>query len=292
VTSDFHSFVSGILHDHGLTDRDEFALRLANALARIPRWDQEHVRAAASSVSTNIHRLHRERTKEETIELIASRLLKRWPSDPRPAPAQTKDAVNILFVAGDRGGSRLNEAQLPREFHAIEDAIRGSEHGDRFRVANPMLLTTHERLVTAYRSRPSIMHFGGHGNDRSLALISDQVLLVGQAPIEGEQLAAILKSFPERVRLCVLNACRSAPIAEYLTTSKSTDFAVGWSISVDDSAAIAFARTLYGGLGDGLSITQAVELADQSCGATESPRLYAAKGTDPTQFSFVERSSK
>lgn len=292
MTSDFHSFISSILHDRGIADRDEFALRLADDLATIPHWNKEDIKAVVRAVSTNLHRLNRERSKEETVELIASKLLKRWPTDPRPSPPQTDDVINILFVAGDRGGSRLNEAQLPKEFHAIEDAIRGSEHSERFRVTNPMLLTTHERLVTAYRSRPSIMHFGGHGNDRSLALILDQVLLVGQAPLEGEQLATVLKNFPNRVLLCVLNACRSAQVAEYLATSKSVDFSVGWSISVDDSAAISFTRTLYGGLGDGLSLARAVELAGQSCGAIESPRLYAAKGADPTQFSFVERGSK
>jgi hypothetical protein len=292
VTSDFHSFISGILHDHGVIDRDEFALRVADNLTTIAHWDKGHIKAAAERVSTNLHRLNRERTKAETIELIASVLLRRWPADPRPPAAQVKDVVNILFVAGDRGGSRLHEVQIPREFNAIEDAIRSSEHGKQFRVANPMLLTTHERLVTAYRSRPAIMHFGGHGNDRSLAIISDQDVLVGEAPLEAEQLAAVLQSFPERVRLCVINTCESASIAEYLAASNSVDFAIGWPRSLDDSAAIEFTRTLYSSLGDGLNLAQAVALAEQSCGASESPQLYAAMGADPTGFSFVERSSE
>jgi len=292
VTNDFHSFISSILHDYGLTDRDEFALRLASDLLTVSRWDKEHVRAAARAVSTNLHKLNRERTKEETIELIASKILKRWSVDPRRPTTRVKDVVNILFIGGDRGGSRRHEAQLPLEFNAIVDAIRGSEFARGFQVANPMLMTTHERLVTAYRARPSIMHFGGHGNERNLSILSDQGILIEEASLQGEQLAAILKSFPERVRFCVLNTCTSAPIAEHLVTSNSVDFTVGWPRALDDSVAITFTRTLYGSLGDGLNLSQAVALAEQSCGTSESPLLYAAKGKDPTDFSFVERGAK
>jgi hypothetical protein len=287
VTSDFHSLISSVLHDHGVIDRDEFALRLAEDLTAVRHWDEEHIKAAASRVSTNLHRLNRGRTKGETIDLLASKLLKRWPLDPRPAATPTEEVVNILFVAGDRGGSRHNQVQLPLEFHAIDDAIRESKYGSRFQVVNPMLMTTHERLVTAYRVRPSIMHFGGHGNDRSLSILVDQGVLTGEVPLEEKQLAAILKSFPERVHLCVLNTCKSAPIAEHLVDSNSADFAIGWPRSVDDSMAIAFTRALYRSLGDGLKLSQAIVLAEQSYGASESPRLYSATGLDSRDFSFM-----
>lgn len=287
MTSDFHSLISSVLHDHGLIDRDEFALRLATDLTGILHWDEENIRAAASQVSTNLHRLNRERTKGETVDLLASKLLKRWPSDPRPEPTPTEEVVNILFVAGDRGGSRHNQAQLPLEFHAIEDAIRESKYENRFQVVNPMLMTTHERLVTAYRVRPSIMHFGGHGNDRSLSILVDQNVLTGEVPLDGIQLAAILMGFPERVHLCVLNTCKSAPIAEHLVDSNSADFAIGWPQSVDDSVAIAFTRALYRSLGDGLKLSQAIVLAAQSSGASESPRLYTAASLNSKDFSFV-----
>jgi len=292
MTNDFHTFISSILHDHGFIDRDEFALRVANNLKTIRHWDKADIKAAARQVSTNLHKLNRERTKDETIELIASRLLKRWPSDPRPPVTVGEGVINILFIGGDRGGSRRNQVQLPLEFHAIDDAIRGSEYGKHFQVAKPMLMTTHERLVTAYRARPSIMHFGGHGDDRSLSIMLDQGVLIAEAPLEGKQLAVILKSFPERVHLCVLNTCASASIAEHLVTSNSVDFAVGWSGTLDDSVAIAFTRTLYGSLGDGLHLSQAVALGEQSCGASESPLLYSAQGVDPTDFSFVESGAK
>jgi hypothetical protein len=287
VTSDFHSFISSVLHAHGVIDRDEFALRLAEDLTTVRHWDREHVEAAASRVSTNLHRLNRERTKGETIELLASKLLKRWPSDPRPVPTKAKDVANILFVAGDRGGTRNNQVQLPLEYHAIDDAIRESKYAERFQMVNPMLMTTHERLVTAYRARPSIMHFGGHGNDRSLSIMVDQGVLTREIPLDGKQLAAILKSFPETVQLCVLNTCESALIAKHLVDSNSADFAVGWPRSVDDSTAIAFARALYRSLGDGLKLSQAIVLAEQASGAAESPRLYSAAGLDSRDFAFV-----
>jgi hypothetical protein len=292
VTNDFHSFISRILHAYGLIDRDEFALRLANSLSKIERWDKQRIIGAARELSTSLHKLNRERTKDEVLELIASRIMKRWPDDPRPPVKKVKEVVNILFVGGDRGGTRRNQVQLPLEFHAIDDAIRGSEYSKRFHVGKPMLMTTHERLVTAYRSRPSIIHFGGHGNDRSLSIMLDQGLLVSEAPLRAEQLAAILNSFPERLRLCVLNTCDSAAIAEKLVDSDSVDFAIGWPQTLDDSVAIAFSRALYGSLGDGLNLSKAVVLAEHSCGAAEGPVLYSVAGIDPTGFSFVERGAE
>lgn len=58
------------------------------------------------------------------------------------------------------------------------------------------------------------------------------------------------------------------------------DAAVGWPAKLADAAAIAFNRTLYGRLGDGLSLSQSVTLAAQGCGAEESPVLYTDEGVE------------
>ena len=292
MTSDFHSFISSILNDHGLIDRDEYALRLADSLSKIERWDKEQIESAAREVPTNLHKLHREWTKTDTIELIASRIIRRWPKDPRQSVGTVKDVTNILFVVGDRGGSQRNQIQTPREFHAIDDAIRGSRNRERFNVLKPILAVNHEKLITAYRDRPTIIHFGGHGNDRSLSIILDQDLVVNATPLSAEQLATILGSFPDRLHLCVLNTCDSAPIAERLVLSDVVDSAIGWLGPLDDSVAIAFSRGLYGSLGDGLSLSRSVVLAKESSGTSESPQLYSAAGVEPTVFFFGERSSK
>ncbi len=207
----------------------------------------------------------------------------------RQLESNDSSSVTILFVAGDRGGSQVNQIQIPREFDSIKDAIRGSEIRQAFNIANPVLAATREKLVAAYRDRPAILHFAGHGDHRSLSFILDQGLLVNPTPLIAEQLAAILLNFPSRIRLCVLNTCDSASVAKHLIDRHVIDAAVGWPAKVTDAAAITFSRTLYQCLGDGLSLSKSVSLAAESCGSEDKPLLHVNDGVDPNVFTFVER---
>jgi hypothetical protein len=203
--------------------------------------------------------------------------------------AVERHGVTVLFIAGDRGGSQQSQAQTPREYDSIRDAIQGSKFRDAFDVANPILGATSKKLTAAYRSRAAILHFAGHGNDRSLSFILDQGLLVSSTPVSGEQLAAIVGSFPDRVRLCIFNTCSSASVAKNLIDTHVVEAAVGWSGKLDDAAAITFSGVLYRCLGDGLTLSSSVTLAAESCGSAEPPVLYTAEGVDATAFTFVER---
>lgn len=195
----------------------------------------------------------------------------------------------ILFVAGDRGGGQRNQIQIPREFDSVKEAIRGCDHREAFNLANPILAATHQKLVAAYRDRPAILHFAGHGDDRSLSFISDQGLLVSHTPVIAEQLATILSNFPDRVHLCVLNTCDSATVAQHIVNARVVDAAIGWPAKLSDTVAIAFSRVLYGSLGDGLTLSQSVTLATQSCGSDEKPHLHTNMDVNPNAFTFVKR---
>lgn len=197
-----------------------------------------------------------------------------------PVSSGESDArKTILFVAGDRGGSQRNQAQIPKEYHSIQEALRSSEHRDTFLVAPPILAATRQTLVEGYRHRPLILHFAGHGDERSLSFIFDQGLLVTQTQIFMEQLAAILGNFPNPVRLCVLNTCESSAIAKYLVDAGVVEAAVGWPTKLADATAIEFSKTLYGCLGNGVSLSKSVTLVAQSCGAEQAPIVCTGEGT-------------
>lgn len=205
-----------------------------------------------------------------------------------PSAEQPRSRITLLFVAGDRGGSQRNQVQIPREFTSIQEALRGAENRDAFLLAPPILAASRQTLVEAYRHQPVILHFAGHGDDRSLSLILDQGLLVSQTHLLAEQLATILGTFPDRVRLCVLNTCDSARIAEHLAKTGVVEAAVGWPGRLADDVAIAFSRALYGRLGDGLGLSQAITLACQSCGSPDSPILFTAEGV-ATDLTYTSR---
>lgn len=200
--------------------------------------------------------------------------------------------VTVLFVAGDRGGAQRNQLQIPKEYHSIEAALEGSKYRDDFELARPILGATPSRLVAAYRVRPAILHLAGHGDDRSLSLISDQGLVVSTIPIIAEGLVSVLTNFPARVRLCVLNTCASASVAKHLVDAHVVDAAVGWAATLVDSAAIAFSETFYRCLGDGLTLTQSVTLAAQSCGSQDTPSLYTDESVDPNGADFFRRAEQ
>jgi hypothetical protein len=205
---------------------------------------------------------------------------------PEPAPG-----LSIVFVAGDRGGAQRNQVQIPREFTSIQEAVRGSDYRDTFQIVPPVLGATRQMLVEIYRQRPGILHFAGHGDERSLSFVLDQGALVSQANVAAEQLATIVGSFPDLVRLCVLNTCDSAPVAEHLTRVGAVDAAIGWPAKVADDVAIAFSRALYGALGNGLPLARAVALATQSV-AGAAPLLYTRDGVDRDEIYATPRTSQ
>lgn len=198
----------------------------------------------------------------------------------------------VLFIAGDRGGSQRNQIQIPREMDSIRSALEGSRHRESFRLASPILAATPEKLVAAYRDRPAILHFAGHGDDRGLSFILDQGVVVSTTPVIAKQLATILGNIPDRVYLCVLNTCDSESIAKYLVDEHVVNAAVGWPSKLDDTVAITFSRVLYKCLGDGLTLSKSLSLAAESCDSEEKPVLHTDAGVDPNIFAFVERNEE
>ncbi len=198
-------------------------------------------------------------------------------------------SVRVLFIVGDRGGSQMSQLQTPNEYHAIQDALRASKHRDVIGLANPILGATRPRLAEAYRERPTVVHFAGHGSTRSLSIIEDQGALVREVPLTVDELCQMLRTIQGSARLCVLSTCDSAEVAQKLVEARVVEYSVGWRGRVSDSAAIAFGRALYGALGEGQGIGAAVQVATVACGSQVSPMLAAAEGADVTASIVGER---
>ncbi|MEZ6137011.1 MAG: hypothetical protein R3C53_19120 [Pirellulaceae bacterium] len=191
-----------------------------------------------------------------------------------------RSSIRILFVAGDRGGSQVNQLQIPNEYYAIQTASRRSEHKDVIDVRPPILAATRLRLSEAYLERPTVVHFAGHGNDRSLSIIDDRGAIANVIPLDGDQLKKLLQTLSESLRLCVLNSCRSLGLAQFVVQEGVVGFAIGWPGIIDDSAAIAFSESLYGAIGQGLCLAKSLELAKVACGVTEEPILFSRNGSN------------
>lgn len=200
------------------------------------------------------------------------------PIVPQRSPAERRSTTRVLFIAGDRGGARINQVQIPNEYHAIQEALHSSKHRDVIELTQPILAATRIRLAGAYRERPTVLHFAGHGNDRHLAIIEDQGVIAHAIALDVDQLCAMTKTMEQRVRLCVLSACQSADLAREMAEKDVVDFAIGWPGNVQDSSAIAFSAALYGAIGDGRTLGDSVDTGKVACGVTDTPVLFAAPG--------------
>jgi hypothetical protein len=206
-------------------------------------------------------------------------------SENEPSAEQARRSVTVLFIVGDRGGSQLNQIQTPNEYHAIQDALLGSKHRDAIALCSPIMAATRDRLAMAYRQRPDVIHFAGHGNDRALAIIEDLGQLASTVPLDASEFGRILQNMQSPILLCVLNACYSANLANALAAGGEVQNAIGWEGRVSDSVAIAFSRALYGALGDGRTVPDAVAVAAAASGAGDAPKLVT--GPSATAESLV-----
>ena len=189
-------------------------------------------------------------------------------------------SVRVLFIVGDRGGSQQNRLQTTKEYDAIKGALRGCQHRDAIALANPILGATRQKVAVAYRERPAVVHFAGHGNGRSVSIIEDHGIVASETPLDGSQLCEVLGTIEPRVVLCVLNACLSDALAGELVAAGVAEHAVGWPSRVSDSAAIAFSEALYSALGDGRSVGDAVNVAIFACGPEYRPSFVEGKNAD------------
>lgn len=229
-----------------------FKVRVLSGNVRVPSLEVDDVFPASAIINDTPRR--EERLTKETAR---------------------RNSITILFIAGDRGGSQQNQIQIPNEYHAIQEALHASEHRDSISLGPPILAATRGRLAHMYRHRPKIVHFAGHGNERSLSIIEDHQLLANETPLSVEEFVAVLRAVEEDVVLCVLNACESEGFARGLVVAGVVEYAVGWPNNVSDSTAITFSRALYGALGDGQTMRDAFDVAKAASAPYAVPVLVA-----------------
>jgi CHAT domain-containing protein len=181
----------------------------------------------------------------------------------------------ILFLAAkpiDTARLRLDE-----EIREIEVGLQRSKHRDRFELKQQWAVRPGDLQQAMLDCKPQIVHFSGHGINRSIdnaqpleamrkllpvervdtfeegLILEDQV---GQAKlVSTEALAALFALFADSVECVVLNACYSAKQANAI--AQHVPFVIGMSQAIGDRSAIEFAIGFYAALGAGEPVEQA-----------------------------------
>ncbi|HEX4418322.1 MAG TPA: CHAT domain-containing protein [Kofleriaceae bacterium] len=194
----------------------------------------------------------------------------------QPARGKVAKKHVILFLAANpRDTSQL---ALDREARAIQLELKRSGYRDRFELvtwwaAEPL------DLLRALRERPpTIVHFSGHGarpanvagstSGRDIVVdfelgpdaSAPSGVMFARADGSGQVVTPAafgqtLAAAGVQVRLVVLNACFTAPMAQALAAH--VDCVVGMTGAIHDDAARIFSIGFYGGLGEQASVAAA-----------------------------------
>ena len=173
--------------------------------------------------------------------------------------------IPILFVTTEP--EDLARPQTTRELEVIKAGLSPA-----FRIANVYRANRVTIMKGLKEHKPEVVHFLCHGRKEGL-MIEDRD---GVATLVSEAwLISVFGRCPS-VRLVVLNACRSAGLAQALVDSAETRIlgAVGWSDLVDSDDAREFASIFHARLADRESVSRAFSWARDGSG--ERPAKQAA----------------
>jgi len=177
----------------------------------------------------------------------------------------------ILFLAANpRGTAPLALAQ---EARAIHHELERARHRDSFHFATRWAVQPLDLLHDLRALRPTVLHFSGHGGsaapsagaghrdlvvpdaDRDLAGLFMHGSDGGAHRVSGEAIREIFAVAGTSVRVAVLNACYTEPLAHALR--QHIDCVIGTEGAIFEDSARRFSVGFYGGLGAGESVAAA-----------------------------------
>lgn len=301
MTDDLHAFISDVLHRRQLTDRDSFALRSAEVLSKLMDWDEQRVANALAGVKTNVYRCDPAWSREQVLQLLARRIIRRWPSKPFGVAESEFMVVKVLFVTANPVGivavDPTNNAPLTHmplgldhEHRAIKKKIRASEHRDRLRLESCPAARPSDLVQSFNEERPTIVHFSGHGSKGHELILLDEH---GEArPVSTPAIESLFKVMKDEIRVVVLNACFSKTQAAAIT--KHIDCAIGMTKEIGDDAAIIFGAAFYAAIGFGRSVQEAfdqavLELRLAGIPKDKTPKLMVRKGVNAANVRLIAR---
>jgi CHAT domain-containing protein len=166
-----------------------------------------------------------------------------------------KSTIKILFLAAnpkDTGHLRLDE-----EIREIDEALRRTKYREKFVLEAQWAVRVADLQTHFLRYEPDIVHFSGHGSQKSEIILEDKD--GSSQPVSIRALSALFSILKDNIRCVVLNACYSEPQARAI--AGTIDCVIGMSVAIGDESAILFSSAFYQALGFGRNVKTAFDLA-------------------------------
>jgi formylglycine-generating enzyme required for sulfatase activity len=201
------------------------------------------------------------------------------------APARNLDRE--LGFVDDPAMATYPPLQLDQEIRQIRAEIHKGLHRDRVSL-DPYLAASPDDLLEALDESPAnVLHFMGHSEREGIVLVGErnEAILIRTAA-----LVMALEAAGERIKLVVLNSCKSMETARAL--AGVCGCAIGMKQKIRDPAAWTFSRTFYRALANGRSVRKAFDqgraaLAFRGLSEEDLPELMPC-GVDPASIGLTD----
>ncbi len=220
-----------------------------------------------------------------------------WPGDSRNrapvvatgtggADASPDLPLRVQFLACETGRG----LDLKGQFRKIKTAIARSHNARRISLTGDFDVTEVNLFSKLNAQRPHVVHISGNQNGGDVILRADGG---GETLVSDEALAGLLSSLGNRVRLVIIDTCRSYRCAKRV--AEVVDCALGVDDDIYDEEAIRFYEAFYGALGAGMSVKDAhgqalAALRFNHVPLKRIPKLCAKQGINPRSVYLLGRS--
>lgn len=208
---------------------------------------------------------------------------------PQPVAGQKMEV--LVFAADPRSAPSGGRQRLliDEEVHEIRDRLKGAKYGDQVEVIDRGAVRTSDMLQLMREFQPQVVHFSGHGEVEGLVVVGK---LGGEQFVNAKGLESLFRVRGTNVRLVVLNACFSLPLANAL--ADQVGCAIGTPHKISDDAAVIFGSTFYHAIACGDSVRaafdEAVAALDlDSIPEAQHPQLVHRSSVDPAKLYLISR---
>lgn len=146
--------------------------------------------------------------------------------------------------------------RVDAEVREVRRALRGSKYRDLVVVEHRPAATAEDLLDAINDLRPHVVHFSGHGWEGGIVFDEDELQDPEGREVEFGLVAELLSATDTPPRLLVLNACESLAGVEDLLPV--VPVVVAMADTIDDVAAIVFARHFYASIASAQSIASSL----------------------------------